>query len=81
MFIKFFIGTSASDVIKESEMSDVMLKCDYSYYARKSDDVDILWFQEDHLVLPNKTKKIHDVVMYFLCNIHDHNLKRFFEIF
>ena len=45
-------------------MSDVMLKCDYSYYARKSDDVDVLWFQEDHLVLPNKTKKIHDVVMY-----------------
>lgn len=33
-----------SDVIKESERSDVMLKCDYVYYVRKTEDVDIMWF-------------------------------------
>lgn len=64
----------ASDVIKESERSDVMLKCDYAYYARKTEDVDIMWFQGDRLVHENKTKRIHDKVILnaFLILLHLH---------
>lgn len=52
----------ASDVIKEGEESDVMLKCDYTYYARKTEDVDILWFEVDKIVNSEKSIKIHEKV-------------------
>lgn len=53
-----------SDVIKESERSDVMLKCDYVYYVRKTEDVDIMWFQGDRFVYENKIKRIYDKVIF-----------------
>lgn len=55
-----------SDVIKESERSDVMLKCDYVYYVRKTEDVDIMWFQGDRFVYENKIKRIYDKVILYV---------------
>lgn len=55
-----------SDVIKESERSDVMLKCDYVYYVRKMEDVDIMWFQGDRFVYENKIKRIYDKVILYV---------------
>lgn len=55
-----------SDVIKESERSDVMLKCDYVYYVRKIEDVDIMWFQGDRFVYENKIKRIYDKVILYV---------------
>lgn len=51
-----------------------MLKCDYAYYARKTEDVDIMWFQGDRLVHENKTKRIHDKVILhvFIILLHLH---------
>ncbi|XP_062605125.1 uncharacterized protein LOC134266929 [Saccostrea cucullata] len=52
---------SASDIIRESERSDVLLKCDYTYYIRKSIDVDVMWFKTDEVIYPNENGsfKIH----------------------
>lgn len=43
-----------------------MLKCDYVYYVRKTEDVDIMWFQGDRFVYENKIKRIYDKVILYV---------------